>query len=286
MRTLKTVDEIRRFSRARKAAGDTVALVPTMGYLHEGHLSLVREAGRRASCVLVSIFVNPIQFGPREDLDRYPRDLPRDTALLQAEGVDALFAPEAEEMYPAGFATRVTVEGPLTQGLCGARRPGHFAGVATVVTKLFAACEPDLALFGQKDAQQAAVIRRFTKDLNLPVEIVVCPIVRDEDGLALSSRNVYLSPEERKEAPVLHRSLRRAEALFAGGERRAQVLVEAVREELAQAPLARIDYVEVVDAESLVPVKTVESPALLALAVFFGATRLIDNTVLTPVRGA
>lgn len=286
MRTLKTVEEIRRFSRSRKAEGHRVALVPTMGYLHEGHLSLVREGRRRASCVLASIFVNPIQFGPREDLDRYPRDLPRDSALLEGEGVDALFAPEVEEMYPRGFATRVTVEGPLTEGLCGARRPGHFSGVATVVTKLFAACEPDLALFGQKDAQQAAVIRRFTKDLNLPVEIVVCPIVREGDGLAMSSRNVYLSPEERRQAPVLFRSLKAAEALFAAGERRGEVLLDTVRREMAGAPLATIDYVELVDAESLVPVERVEAPALLALAAFFGSTRLIDNTVLNPSPGA
>lgn len=286
MRTLKTVEEIRRFSRERKAEGHRVALVPTMGYLHEGHLSLVREGKRRASCVLASIFVNPIQFGPKEDLDRYPRDLPRDSALLEAEGVDALFAPEVEEMYPRGFATRVNVEGPLTEGLCGARRPGHFSGVATVVTKLFAACEPDVALFGQKDAQQAAVIRRFTRDLDLPVQIVVCPIVREGDGLAMSSRNVYLSPEERREAPVLFRSLKAAEALFERGERRAEALLAAVRRKIAEAPLARIDYAEVVDAESLVPVERVESPALLALAVYFGSTRLIDNTLLTPSPGA
>lgn len=286
MRTLKTVEAIRNFSRARKAQGHKVALVPTMGYLHEGHLSLVREGKRRASSVLVSIFVNPIQFGPQEDLDRYPRDLLRDSALLEAEGVDALFVPDVAEMYPAGFATRVSVEGPLTEGLCGARRPGHFAGVATVVTKLFAGCEPDLALFGQKDAQQAAVIRRLTQDLNLPVDIVVCPIVRERDGLALSSRNVYLSPEERSQAPVLYRSLKAAEALFAAGERRAEALLEAVRREIAQAPLARTDYVKLVDAERLVPVERVESPALLALAVYFGATRLIDNTVLSPSRGA
>jgi pantoate--beta-alanine ligase len=286
MRTLKTVEEIRRFSRARKAEGHRVALVPTMGYLHEGHLSLVREGKRRASCVLASIFVNPIQFGPREDLDRYPRDLPRDSALLEAEGVDALFAPEVEEMYPHGFATRVNVEGPLTEGLCGARRPGHFSGVATVVTKLFTACEPDVALFGQKDAQQAAVIRRFTRDLDLPVEIVVCPIVRERDGLAMSSRNVYLSPEERNQAPALFRSLRAAEALFASGERRAEVLLDTVRRGIARAPLARLDYAELVDADSLVPVQRVEAPALLALAVFFGSTRLIDNTVLSPSPGA
>ncbi len=286
MRTLKTVEEIRRFSRERKAEGHRVALVPTMGYLHEGHLSLVREGKRRASCVLASIFVNPLQFGPKEDLDRYPRDLPRDSALLEAEGVDALFAPEVGEMYPPGFATRVSVEGPLTEGLCGARRPGHFSGVATVVTKLFAACEPDVALFGQKDAQQAAVIRRFTRDLDLPVQIVVCPIVREGDGLAMSSRNVYLSPEERSQAPVLFRSLKAAEALFESGERRAEVLLAAVRRKIAEAPLARIDYTEVVDAESLVPLERVESPALLALAVYFGSTRLIDNTLLTPSPGA
>jgi pantoate--beta-alanine ligase len=266
--------------------GETVALVPTMGYLHEGHLSLVRLARRHASRVMATIFVNPLQFGPREDLSRYPRDFDRDRALLEGEDVDALFAPDAEEMYPAGACTRVIVEGPLTEGLCGASRPGHFAGVATVVAKLFTICEPDAAVFGQKDAQQAAVIRRMTRDLNLPVEIVVGPIVREPDGLAMSSRNVYLSAEERAQAPVLHGALLTAEAAAAAGERRPEALLDRVRSRIASAPLARLDYAALVDAETLVPVERLGEPAILALAVFFGGTRLIDNTVLLPHREA
>lgn len=284
MRILRLAEEARAFSRSARAGGETVALVPTMGYLHEGHLSLVRLARRHASRVMATIFVNPLQFGPQEDLSRYPRDFERDRALLEKEGVDALFAPEVAEMYPAGACTRVVVEGPLTEGLCGARRPGHFAGVATVVTKLFALSEPDVAVFGQKDAQQAAVIRRMTRDLNLPVEILVAPIVREADGLAMSSRNVYLSPDERAQAVVLYRALITAESSVRAGERCAPVILEIVRREIASAPLARLDYAEIVDVETFLPVERLSSPSLLALAVFFGSTRLIDNTVLHPDR--
>jgi pantoate--beta-alanine ligase len=251
-----------------------------MGYLHEGHLSLVRAARERADRVMVTLFVNPTQFGPKEDLAKYPRDFERDRALCEAAGVDALFAPEASDMYPPGHATRVEVSGPLTEGLCGASRPGHFSGVATVVTKLFNLCEPDVAVFGQKDAQQAAVIRRFTSDLDLPVEIVVAPTVREADGLAMSSRNVYLSPEERAQAPVLKRSLDLAAEAFASGERHAEALIQRVRDTLATAPLCRIDYVECVDADSFAPVTALERPSLLAIAAFFGRTRLIDNATL------
>jgi pantoate--beta-alanine ligase len=254
-----------------------------MGYLHEGHLSLVRVARQHAQRVMVTLFVNPKQFGPREDLDRYPRDFERDRALCEKAGVDALFAPEAHEMYPPDHATRVEVSGNLATGLCGDSRPGHFSGVATVVTKLFSLCEPDVAVFGQKDAQQAAVIRRFTADLNLPVEIVVAPIVREADGLAMSSRNVYLSPEERGQATVLKRTLDAAVALYDGGERRAEVILSAVGEAIESAPLARIDYAELVDATTFEPVVMLERRALLALAVFFGHTRLIDNTLLPNV---
>lgn len=282
MLVLRRAEEARSFARSARSRGETVGLVPTMGALHEGHLSLIRIARQRCGRVMVTLFVNPLQFGPREDLDRYPRDFERDRNLCEHEGADALFAPGAGEMYPPGFCTRVDVPGPLTAGLCGARRPGHFTGVATVVAKLFAICEPDLAVFGQKDAQQAAVIRRLTRDLNLPVEIVTAPIVREPDGLAMSSRNVYLSPEERAQAPVLKASLDEAGRLFAAGERDAGTLLDAVRARIASAPLARPDYVEIVDAGSLEPVAAVKRPALLALAVFFGATRLIDNTTLTP----
>lgn len=282
MQILRRVEEARDFSRRCRSRGESVALVPTMGSLHEGHLSLVRLARSRAERVVVSIFVNPAQFAPGEDFERYPRDVERDLALLERENVDAVFTPEVAEVYPPGFATRVTVEGALTRGLCGASRPGHFAGVATVVAKLFASCEPDLAVFGQKDAQQAAVIRRMTADLNLPVEVVVGPIVREADGLAMSSRNVHLAPEERLQAPALKRALDRVAALYRGGEVRAAALLEAAGEAIAAAPLARVDYVELLDCQTFEPVDVVRRPALLALAVFFGRTRLIDNAVLGP----
>jgi pantoate--beta-alanine ligase len=262
--------------------GEKVALVPTMGYLHDGHLSLVRLAGRHARRVMVSIFVNPAQFGPGEDLERYPRDFARDAALCESAGVDAVFAPEPGDMYPPGYATFVEVGGGLSSGLCGARRPGHFRGVATVVAKLFTICEPDLAVFGQKDAQQAAVIRRMSRDLDLPVEILVAPTVREGDGLAMSSRNAYLSSEERAQSVVLKASLDKAESLLAGGRGDTAGLLAAVRETIATSPLARLDYAEIVDAETLEPVAAMERPSLLALAVFFGGTRLIDNTVLVP----
>ena len=280
MRTLRRAEEARGFARSCKSRGEEVGLVPTMGYLHEGHLSLIRLAKRRASAVMVSLFVNPLQFGPNEDLDRYPRDFERDQALCEKEGADALFAPEAAEIYPPGFATHVEISGPLTAGLCGARRPGHFTGVATVVTKLLAICEPDVAVFGQKDAQQALVIQRLVEDLKLPVEVVVAPIVREKDGLAMSSRNAYLSQEERAQAPVLKASLDRAETLFRDGEREAEPLLETVRAVIGTAPLARLDYAELVDAKTLEPVQRVQRPVLVALAAWFGQTRLIDNAVL------
>mgnify|MGYP001765709107 CR=1 FL=1 len=282
MRVLRLAEEARSFARQARSRGETVGLVPTMGALHEGHLSLIRIARRQAGRVVVTLFVNPLQFGPREDLERYPRDFERDRALCEREGADALFAPDAAEVYPPGFCTRVEVPGPLTAGLCGTRRPGHFTGVATVVAKLLAICEPDVAVFGQKDAQQAAVIRRLVRDLNLPVEIVAAPIVREVDGLAMSSRNVYLSPEERAQARVLKASLDEAGRLFAAGERDAGALAAAARAHIAAAALARPDYVEIVDADSFEAVTRIERPALLALAVFFGATRLIDNATLVP----
>jgi len=255
-----------------------------MGALHEGHLGLIRRALRETDYVVVSIFVNPTQFGPDEDLDRYPRPFAADRRAARDAGAHLLFAPAVSEMYPEGSATYVDVAGPLTAGLCGRSRPGFLRAVATVVIKLFNQVQPDVAYFGQKDPQQAAVIKRMVRDLDLPVRMVVCPIVRERDGLASSSRNRYLSPEERQQATVLYQALQRAEERFASGAREAGGLKRSMRAVIRKAPDARIDYVEVVDAETLEPVKTIERPALVALAVFIGKTRLIDNTVLRPGR--
>ena len=255
--------------------------MPTMGALHEGHLSLVRAARAASDVAVASIFVNPTQFGPNEDLAKYPRSFDRDCEMLEREVVEFVFAPSVEEMYPAGAVTWVTVE-ELSGKLDGRSRPGHFRGVTTVVSKLFHIVEPDKAFFGQKDAAQAAIIRRMVRDLNLPVEIVVCPIVREADGLAMSSRNAYLSPEERKRALVLHRSLERVQQLVGAGERDAARLLAAGQEEFARESSARLDYFEVVDPETLDPVADVSSGALVAVAAYVGATRLIDNAVLDP----
>ncbi len=250
-----------------------------MGALHAGHLSLVDLARDAADVVIVSVFVNPTQFGPGEDYDRYPRDLDRDAALLRDRGVDAVFAPAPGTMFPPDHRTTVTVRG-LTDGLCGRNRPGHFDGVATIVAKLFAAVEPDIAVFGQKDAQQLAVIRRFTADLDFGVAILAAPIVREPDGLAMSSRNAYLSPEERSQAPVLHRALALGARLAADGETDPAVVVNRIRLVLAEAPSAEVEYVEIVDAGTIAPVERVKSGDLLAAAVRFGATRLIDNELV------
>jgi pantoate--beta-alanine ligase len=250
-----------------------------MGALHEGHLSLVRTA-RGANAVAASIFVNPSQFGPSEDLAKYPRSFERDCELLEREGVQLLFAPSVEEMYPAGAVTWVTVEG-LSDKLDGRSRPGHFRGVATVVAKLFHVVEPDAAFFGQKDAAQVAIIRRMVLDLDLPVEIVVCPIVREPDGLAMSSRNAYLDGEQRKRALLLHRSLLRVQQLADAGERDARRLVAAGQEEFTGENSVRLDYFEIVDPETLDPVENVSGGALVAVAAFVGSTRLIDNLLLS-----
>lgn len=263
--------------KALKKEGNTVGLVPTMGFLHEGHLSLVREARQNNDIVVVSIFVNPKQFGPKEDLASYPRDFERDASMLEAAGVDFILAPEAEDMYPGGYATYVDVEGELTGRLCGASRPGHFRGVATVVSKLFNIVAPDRAYFGIKDAQQVAVIRRMTMDLNFDLEIVACPIVREADGLALSSRNVYLSESERADALVLSQSLFMARDLIEAGERSAGAVRDAVAERISAVPSAVIDYIEVVDAITLAPVEVLSGKILIALAVKVGKPRLIDN---------
>ncbi len=252
-----------------------------MGALHEGHLSLVRAAKAHCDVVAVSLFVNPTQFGPAEDLARYPKPFERDCELLEKEGVAILFAPSAQEMYPKGAVTWVNVEA-LSEKLDGRSRPGHFRGVTTVVSKLFHILEPDAAFFGQKDAAQSAVIRRLVRDLNFPVEIVICPIVREPDGLAMSSRNAYLNPDERKRALVLRRTLTYVEENFCAGERNAARLISAAREIAPQEPQVRLDYFEIVDPDTLDPVEQIQQPALVAVAAYVGTTRLIDNVLLTP----
>src|SRR2546423_404664 len=266
--------------KIRREQDKSIALVPTMGALHEGHLSLVKEARQMCDIVVVSVFVNPAQFGPSEDYQRYPRDLTKDTALLTDYNVDYIFAPPVEEIYPRGYSTYVTVEG-LSDQLEGASRPGHFRGVATVVTVLLNIIRPDFAFFGQKDAQQAIVIKRLVRDLALKTEVVVAPIVREESGLAMSSRNGYLSDQERRAATVLNRALMNAAAAFEDGERGASRLLEIARATIDEEPLARIDYISINDVETLEPIDRIEdSPALLSLAAFVGQPRLIDNILL------
>ena len=279
MKIYKTSVEMRTASRQVRRDEERLGFVPTMGALHEGHLSLVRAAKAKCDVVAVSIFVNPLQFGPSEDLAKYPRTFEPDRELLEKEGVDILFAPTPDEMYPAGAVTYVTVEG-LSEKLCGRSRPGHFRGVTTVVAKLFHIVEPDLAFFGQKDAAQATIICRMVRDLNLPVEIVICPIMREPDGLAMSSRNAYLSPQARKSALVLQRSLTRVRNRFDQGERDTAKLIEAGKEVVAQEPTVRLDYFEIVDPASLDPVRELTNNVLVAVAAFAGNTRLIDNILL------
>lgn len=281
MRMAATIAETLAASRAARRAGLAVGMVPTMGALHEGHLSLVRAAKAQSDFTVVSIFVNPTQFGPGEDFSRYPRTFDRDRELLEEQGVDLLFAPAVEEMYPAGAVTSVTVAG-IGDKLCGRSRPGHFQGVSTVVAKLFHIAEPDKAFFGQKDAAQVAVIRRMVRDLNFPVEIVVAPIVREPDGLAMSSRNVYLDPQQRKAALVLSRSLQQVQRLFAQGEHDPAALAACARAEFAAEPAVRLDYFEIVDPDTLDPPAQISQPVLAAVAAFVGRTRLIDNVILTP----
>jgi pantoate--beta-alanine ligase len=281
MRTVRTVAELREALAPERRAGRSIGLVPTMGYFHEGHLSLMRRARADSDVVVVSLFVNPAQFGPGDDLDAYPRDEQRDSRLAEAEGVDVLFAPPVEEVYPDGFDATVTVGG-LTEILEGdeaQRGPEHFAGVTTVVTKLFNMVAPDVAYFGQKDAQQALVIRKLVRDLDIPVRIEVCPTIRDPDGLALSSRNAYLSDEERGRALALSRALRAAEAAVAGGTRDAAAVVAAAREELDRAGV-RPDYLALRSATDLSPVERVNGSTLLAVAARVGRARLIDNAIL------
>ena len=278
MKIVSTVDDVRKQIKEWKMQGQSVGFVPTMGYLHEGHKSLVDCARKENDRVVVSIFVNPMQFGPAEDLADYPRDLEHDAQICETAGADLIFHPEPEEMYDGDFCSFVDMS-VLTEGLCGKTRPVHFRGVCTVVTKLFNIVTPDRAYFGQKDGQQLAVIRRMVRDLNMDICIVGCPIVREEDGLAKSSRNTYLSPEERKAALVLSQAVRLGSEL-AKTEKDAKKVVLAMKDKIQTEPLARIDYVEAVDALSMQPVKTLEGGCMLAMAVYIGKTRLIDNVLV------
>ncbi|AJG41565.1 pantoate--beta-alanine ligase [Thermotoga sp. RQ7] len=279
MRIIETIEEMKKFSEEMREKKKTIGFVPTMGYLHEGHLSLVRRARAENDVVVVSIFVNPTQFGPNEDYERYPRDFERDRKLLEKENVDCVFHPSVEEMYPPDFSTFVE-ETKLSKPLCGRSRPGHFRGVCTVVTKLFNIVKPHRAYFGQKDAQQFRVLRRMVRDLNMDVEMIECPIVREPDGLAMSSRNVYLTPEERKQALALYQSLKIAENLFLNGERDAVKIKEAMINHLSRFDRVKIDYVEIVDEETLEPVEKIDRKVIVAVAAWVGKARLIDNTIL------
>lgn len=278
MNIAATIEEVRSQVSQWRKEGLSVGLVPTMGYLHEGHKSLIDKAVEQNDRVVVSVFVNPIQFGPGEDLATYPRDLDRDAALCENAGADLIFHPEPETMYFDDFCSFIDMDG-LTKGLCGKTRPTHFRGVCTVVGKLFNIVAPDRAYFGQKDAQQLAVIRRMVRDLNFNLEIVGCPIIREEDGLAKSSRNTYLSPEERKAAVILHKGLSEGEALVRSGETNAARVKQAIRDVIESEPLARIDYVELVDFDNMEEIDTLKKPFLAAVAVYIGKTRLIDNFI-------
>ncbi|MFT5871913.1 MAG: pantoate--beta-alanine ligase [Clostridium sp.] len=278
MNTIKNIEDARHQVKAWKKEGYTVALVPTMGFLHEGHASLIKRAAKENQKVVVSIFVNPIQFGPNEDLASYPRDLGRDTLLCENAGANLIFAPEASEMYYKEAYATVSVQ-ELAAGLCGSKRPGHFDGVCTVVSKLFNIVPADKAYFGEKDAQQLAIIKRMVRDLNYDIEIIGCPIVREEDGLAKSSRNAYLSSKERQAALILNKSLTKCKEILSTGENSAKRLKEVIKNGLESEALAKIDYIEVVDAATLNAVELVNKPILVAIAVFIGKTRLIDNFI-------
>lgn len=280
MQVFNSIKEIQQWSLQNKKQGKTIGLVPTMGYLHNGHLSLVREARKQCDIVIVSIFVNPIQFGVNEDFDEYPRDIQRDQLRLEAEKADAIFAPAIKEMYPGGYNTYVEVLGEITGKLCGAQRPGHFRGVTTVVSKLFNICLPDKAYFGQKDAQQALIVEKMVKELNFPLEIVRVPIVREEDGLAMSSRNVYLDHEQRREALILSQALQKAQESIRSGETNVETVRRQIREMIEACPQAQIDYVEIYNASDLADLQKISGQVLIALAVKFGSTRLIDNLIV------
>lgn len=278
---VKTVEEVRTYVKSAKREGKTVGFVPTMGFLHEGHKSLIVRAAKENDFVVVSDFVNPTQFGPNEDFEAYPRDIEKDAELCESAGADVIFNPEASEMYDNALTT-VTVD-KITKVLCGASRPGHFAGVATVVSKLFNIVAPDRAYFGEKDAQQLMVIKKMVKDLNFDIEIIGCPIIREEDGLAKSSRNTYLNTEERRAALCLSRSLNLGKELIASGETSAEVVKSAIKAEIEKEPLSRIDYVEIVDLDTLESAERTDTGILTAIAVYIGKTRLIDNFIIEKV---
>lgn len=279
---MKFVDSIQRMNtlvKMLKREGRSIGLVPTMGYLHDGHLSMVKAAKKHTDVVVMSIFVNPLQFGPKEDFDRYPRDIKRDEALAEAAGVDVIFYPSVKDMYPDGHSTYVNVE-RLTDVLCGASRPGHFRGVTTVVAKLLNIVKPDVAYFGQKDAQQVAVIRKMVRDLNMDIEIKSMPIIRERDGLAMSSRNVYLSEGERRQALALSRSVEKAVSMVKSGERNSSKIAKSIRDVISENPLVKIDYVSVVDSKDLTDLPDIKGETLIAIAAFVGKTRLIDNAIV------
>ena len=274
----RTPKEVKEIIRDWKKQGYSIGLVPTMGYLHEGHGSLIERAVKENDKVMVSVFVNPIQFGPNEDLETYPRDFDADLQMIEKLGADMVFHPEPSDMYAPDFSTTISVAG-VSENLCGARRPGHFNGVCTVVTKLFNLSEADRAYFGQKDAQQLAVVRRMVRDLNANIEIVGCPIIREDDGLAKSSRNTYLNPDERKAATVLSKALRTGKQMIESGEKNAEVVKSKITEIISKEPLAKIDYVEITDWNSIEPVDIIDRSTLCAIAVYIGKTRLIDNFI-------
>ena len=271
------IDQLRTLVKLEKNNGKSIGVVPTMGFLHEGHLSLMREAKKETDFVVVSIFVNPTQFGPNEDLESYPRDLTRDLALCASVGVDLIFVPEVEEMYPEGYSTYVVCEGEITKKLCGASRPTHFKGVTSVVAKLFNMVSPHKAFFGQKDAQQVAIIKKMVRELNIDIEIVSCPIVREPDGLAMSSRNTYLSPEERVDARVLSQALNEVKQQLDSGVRDVKILLEGMKLKISDCQSAKIDYISIVNANTLEDIDLIQGEVLVAVAVKIGKTRLIDN---------
>jgi pantoate--beta-alanine ligase len=279
MEVIQRIPQMKEVSKKARSEGKVIGLVPTMGFLHEGHLSLVREARKMADIVVVSLFVNPKQFAPSEDFDKYPRDVTKDAELLTSEKTDYIFLPKAEEMYPENYHTYVKVR-DLSEKMCGVSRPEHFEGVTTVVLKLFHIVDPHFVYFGQKDAQQLVIIRKMVSDLNLDVEIVRLPILREPDGLAMSSRNTYLSPEERKAATILYRALQHAQKTIDEGEKKSKVLTKEIREILESEPLAKIDYISITDMNELKEIKTLKGKCLIALAVYIGTTRLIDNIIV------
>jgi pantoate--beta-alanine ligase len=280
MQIVESIQEMKKALEPYRAAGKSVGLVPTMGYLHAGHMSLVKRARKENDIVVLSIFVNPTQFSPVEDFEGYPRDLAHDAGLAEQEGADFIFAPEADEMYPDGYGTFVDVDGPETKGMCAAGRPGHFRGVATVVEKLLDIIGPERAYFGQKDAQQLAVVKKMVKDLNISVEVVGCPIIREPDGLAMSSRNVYLRPDERQAAPVLHTALKQGAALAKQGETSSDRIIDAVRRVVAGEPLADLEYVEIRETAGFTAPETVSGEFMIAVAARFGRARLLDNIIV------